>query len=533
MGNAQSEINLKGGPVGYHVLKVQDDSPGSKAGLEPFFDFITSINGQRLLEDDETFKGTLKNNVDRPVELELYNTKSQNIRKVILIPSTSWGGQGLLGVSIRFCSFEGAEQNVWHVLEVHPGSPAAAAQFRAYSDYIIGADVLLKESEDLFAVIESHEGKPLKLFVYNTDTDTVRDVTIIPNRNWGGGGSVGCDIGFGYLHRIPHQAKDETGGGEAVKSNQHNVGKASTCGHDHAHPHDHSHHHGHHDHNHDHHDHSHHDHGHDHHDHGHSHAHGACGGHDHDHHAPAKQDLSGVTRGINGSVTEHVHSSSCSHGHGPHSHDHGDSHAHHHHEPAESASLLHNFANPAAVPTNTLVREAPMTAPAPISPVPEPAKVQQTTAAPLIDLNPSPQIPAGSFSIGKPMFPPTQSSYATSYTTPNYSFAPPPVTPPQMNSMPGQFPPPIRPNIASFPVSVSGFPPITVTSTIPDQSALTNNVLSAFQLPPTTSTPPNLIPFSYQPAQNVATSATPVRSGYGNPDLTRTNVPSDQHGYSA
>ena len=27
-----------------------------------------------------------------------------------------WGGQGLLGVSIRFCSFEGANENVWHVL---------------------------------------------------------------------------------------------------------------------------------------------------------------------------------------------------------------------------------------------------------------------------------------------------------------------------------------------------------------------------------------------------------------------------------
>ena len=32
--------------------------------------------------------------------------------------STLWGGQGLLGVSIRFCSFEGANENVWHILEV-------------------------------------------------------------------------------------------------------------------------------------------------------------------------------------------------------------------------------------------------------------------------------------------------------------------------------------------------------------------------------------------------------------------------------
>jgi predicted transcriptional regulator with HTH domain len=33
-----------------------------------------------------------------------------------ITPSNLWGGQGLLGVSIRFCSFEGANENVWHVL---------------------------------------------------------------------------------------------------------------------------------------------------------------------------------------------------------------------------------------------------------------------------------------------------------------------------------------------------------------------------------------------------------------------------------
>ena len=32
-----------------------------------------------------------------------------------LVPTNTWGGQGLLGVSIRFCSFEGAAENIWHV----------------------------------------------------------------------------------------------------------------------------------------------------------------------------------------------------------------------------------------------------------------------------------------------------------------------------------------------------------------------------------------------------------------------------------
>ena len=52
------------------------------------------------------------------------------VRDVLITPSTMWGGQGLLGISIRFCSFEGANENVWHILEVKPTSPAEAAGLR-------------------------------------------------------------------------------------------------------------------------------------------------------------------------------------------------------------------------------------------------------------------------------------------------------------------------------------------------------------------------------------------------------------------
>ena len=64
------------------------------------------------------------------------------------------------------------------------------AGLRQYSDYIIGADSVLHESEvnvckfsldnttknfqDLFSLIEAHEGRPLKLYVYNTETDHCR-----------------------------------------------------------------------------------------------------------------------------------------------------------------------------------------------------------------------------------------------------------------------------------------------------------------------------------------------------------------------
>ena len=70
--------------------------------------------------------------------MTVYSSKSGAVRQLFITPSTLWGGQGLLGVSIRFCSFDGANENVWHILDVSPNSPAELAGLRQFSDYIIG-----------------------------------------------------------------------------------------------------------------------------------------------------------------------------------------------------------------------------------------------------------------------------------------------------------------------------------------------------------------------------------------------------------
>lgn len=203
MGSSLSIEIPGGGTEGYHVLRVQDGSPGQKAGLESFFDFIVSIGKTRLDQDNDTLKEILKAGVDKELSITVYNSKTQSVRQTTIIPSMTWGGHGLLGVSIRFCSFEGANENVWHVLEVHPSSPAELAGLKPFTDFIIGADSSLHESEDLFTLIDTYETKPLKLYVYNTAEDTCREVIITPNSTWGGEGSLGCGIGYGYLHRIP------------------------------------------------------------------------------------------------------------------------------------------------------------------------------------------------------------------------------------------------------------------------------------------------------------------------------------------
>ncbi|KAK7939558.1 hypothetical protein WMY93_002884 [Mugilogobius chulae] len=203
MGGSQSLEFPGGGTQGYHVLRVQENSPGKKAGLEPFFDFIISICDTRLNKDNDTLNELLRTHVERPVQMLMYSSRTQCIRETTVTPSTVWGGQGLLGITIRFGNFEGVNESVWHILEVYPNSPAAVAGLRADSDYIIGADTSVIAGKDLFSHIQSGEGQKLKLYVYNTDIDDSREVVITPDCEWGGEGSLGCRLGYGYLHRIP------------------------------------------------------------------------------------------------------------------------------------------------------------------------------------------------------------------------------------------------------------------------------------------------------------------------------------------
>ena len=49
MGAGQSAEVPGGGTEGFHVLRVHENSPGQRAGLEPFFDYIIAIGKHRLV----------------------------------------------------------------------------------------------------------------------------------------------------------------------------------------------------------------------------------------------------------------------------------------------------------------------------------------------------------------------------------------------------------------------------------------------------------------------------------------------------
>ncbi|KAF9571554.1 Golgi reassembly-stacking protein 2 [Mortierella alpina] len=207
MGNATSGEEGRH-RLGYHVLRVKDYSPAYRAGIRPFFDYIVAINGVRLNTEGTYLQDQMRANEDRPVMLDIYSTREQAGRRVEMTPTRNWGDGkgGLIGCSIRFCMFDAVNDVVWHILDVAHGSPAERAGLCAHSDYVIGTPYGIMRGEgDLYDLVEDNIGEPLRLHVYNSETDHVREIVIIPNEEWGGEGLLGCDVGYGYLHRLPRQ----------------------------------------------------------------------------------------------------------------------------------------------------------------------------------------------------------------------------------------------------------------------------------------------------------------------------------------
>lgn len=87
---------------GYRILEVADNSPASKADLIPFLDFIVKLNETPLMESQIPFHELLRNNVDCPVTLTIYNLLTDQERDVLITPQENWGGTGVLGVTMRY-----------------------------------------------------------------------------------------------------------------------------------------------------------------------------------------------------------------------------------------------------------------------------------------------------------------------------------------------------------------------------------------------------------------------------------------------
>jgi len=209
--------------LGYRVLGVQPNSPASTAGLVSFLDFLVGCNGEMLMgsgegleEGDEyadlDFPSLLKDNAGKELELLVHNIKSNSQRLVTITPSSTWGGAGLLGVTIRLDNYGGADERLIRVLSAEHNSPAAIAGLVPMNDYLLGTTSTSFDTDEILAeVLMVHADRIVELYVYSSGSDVVRVVTLMPTLSWGGRGLLGSEVGTGYLHRFPKSCRGTDG----------------------------------------------------------------------------------------------------------------------------------------------------------------------------------------------------------------------------------------------------------------------------------------------------------------------------------
>lgn len=129
---------------------------------------------------------------------------------ISVIPSDTWGGEGLLGLVIRHDTVKGADEYCMHVLvrtfshcsrrspsgmrltffarfiilqqpkylqEVFDKSPAQKAGLIPHEDYLLGThDIVLKSMDDLQYLISKYTNQVAIVHVYNTFNKNVREV---------------------------------------------------------------------------------------------------------------------------------------------------------------------------------------------------------------------------------------------------------------------------------------------------------------------------------------------------------------------
>jgi len=203
MGNS---VN-KSSNFAYRVIHISENSPAADVGLHPFLDFIIPPESE---DENMLFSEIVKQHEDKELPLNIYNVITRDTRSLVIVPNKNWGEKkSLLGAIIRYENYTDAHMNVVRIMEITPASPAHQAGLIPFNDFVLGTKAKSFESiQDFSNCVE--DKKSLTLFVYNKHTDVIREVTILPDKEWGGNGMLGCDIAFGVLNQLPYKQHKES-----------------------------------------------------------------------------------------------------------------------------------------------------------------------------------------------------------------------------------------------------------------------------------------------------------------------------------
>ena len=195
MGQSQSE------PVGFRVVRVLPDGPLAKSSIEPFFDYVMSIEGEQPLTHSH-FTSIVQKNENKRVRLAVLSIKTGKTRFISMTPQ-KWSGSGLFGALVERETVSDGFFHGLRIIEVLPNSEAEKMGLRALSDFVIASDsppLLLKTPDDFDSLLRSENVESLNLIIFDSAKNISRKVygKLENSRK-----QFGMDLASGALNIIP------------------------------------------------------------------------------------------------------------------------------------------------------------------------------------------------------------------------------------------------------------------------------------------------------------------------------------------
>ena len=210
MGNTDSKLDKKSS--GYRIYKLFQEGPLYKAGLRELEDFI--IPPMEINEFDNDIREFLIKNLEKEIDLKIYNIKCKKFSYIKVTPSLNWkkSGIGFLGANICYENYIKAEINLLRVLKVSPNTLSHKIELIPSEDYIIG----VKPEKDNIIPLNSNNGTdPILLFKNILKTNSKRNIELYIYNSKKGPKEIklnlamkinenfGCEVIYGREHEFP------------------------------------------------------------------------------------------------------------------------------------------------------------------------------------------------------------------------------------------------------------------------------------------------------------------------------------------
>merc|ERR1712012_1185280 len=115
----------------------------------------------------------------------VFNVRARDMREVLVTPK-KWGGDGVLGAVLRLDSVSEDDCQGLRVLQVFPDSPAEEAGLVPMTDYLVGTKSgMFRGINELGEMVSRHDGKSVMIYVYNSETESIREISMKPQSGWG------------------------------------------------------------------------------------------------------------------------------------------------------------------------------------------------------------------------------------------------------------------------------------------------------------------------------------------------------------